>query len=120
MAPSPGEEVIYPGHPTVLAFLITQVFKTYEEAFVRTESNVYAALGSMDVPGAGGNVYAALDLLGRLHDGVPPKEALYIADNFWDRQSSQTTDNTDKWRAGQSQAERYKPRLLAMSAWWKP
>lgn len=114
-----SEAAVYPGHPITLAFVIVQVYPTFEEAFKKTEHGWPAALGSNDVPGAGGNVYMALDLLRNLQKGMSAKEAFAGADASWAACDNQGTRNVPRWREGQEQADRFKARLEASASWWK-
>ena len=62
---------VYPGHPITVAYLITRCFPNYEAAFAKSENSDYSnALSSSKIPGAGGNVRAAMELLHNLRDGT--------------------------------------------------
>lgn len=59
-----GEPAVYPGHPVVIAYLIMNRFASLEEATTTEPGATYnRALGSHDIPGAGGEVHMALNLL---------------------------------------------------------
>lgn len=123
-----GEFAVYPGHPVTLAYIITQVFDTYEEASGRScscGSGLHLcgkgwpnALGDSAVPGAGGNVYGALDLLARLHKGMSWDDAIKHAVDYWDRCDSQKTAYPKRHQEGQEQAEKFLQKLKDQSAWW--
>lgn len=124
-------DFVYPGHPVVIAYFVVSVFPTYDEAFKPTKHNLYCALGDSRIPGAGGCVYSALDVLWMLRKGKPFNEVMAFADETWDN-----TDNhknaggcyaKDKasrdrflkvWLSGQAQANTLKPELEKLSAWW--
>lgn len=133
---------VYPGHPVTVAYLITQIFPTYEEAFDTPEGVTYGgAIGSCKIPGAGGNVYEALDLLSRLRDGMPWSLAIKYANDSWfscDSQGSggyvygmegkqETEEEQNKreirykarWKKGQQQADKLQVRLAKQSDWWE-
>jgi hypothetical protein len=78
-----GEPVVYPGHPVALAVLIMAKYPSLEAA--ETGSHC-AALSDQDIPGAGGNVWMALDLL-RMCRQVPVSEALELIERRWNNQT---------------------------------
>lgn len=81
-----GGPVVYPGHPLVIAFLITHVFESLADAtFVDpTQTCAYsAALTSSAIPGGGGEVYQALDLLRLIQKGVTPTDAVAYIRERW-------------------------------------
>lgn len=109
-----AKEMVYPGHPVVIAYLITQQYPNYHAAAGRDPGSHYErALVSCEIPGAGSHVGAALDLLHFLCNGISWEMAINNADNFWE---AVTKGNTAIW--GQQQAEQIKPLLKAKSAWW--
>lgn len=131
---------IYPGHPVTIAYLIVNIFPTYESAFAKPDGSPYSsALGSCKIPGAGGNVSDALCLLKYLHDGIPWSLAIKDADDGWARCDGQakggyewgkkekTPEETqarikhyqDRWRKGQQQADKLKLKLFKLADWWK-
>lgn len=62
-----GEPVRYPGHPVVIAYLITQKYQSLNEASKKGISYPRAS-EDKDIPGAANSVYAALEFLYRLRD----------------------------------------------------
>lgn len=109
---------IYPGHPVTLALAIIGEYDTYEAAFEK-EPNTPAALGNSRIRGAGGNVYAALDLLASLRRGVPFKDAVAEADRYWARCDDNENRYPEKFAKGQEQADAYKEVLRSQRPWWK-
>lgn len=110
-----GEEAIYPGHPVTIAYIIICVFPTYEEAFAKG-IHCWAAIESVDIPGAGSSVYNALDMLRYLHNGIIDfDKAVEIAEHDWD---CLTSDSFSLFK-GQEQANRFKEKLREKSSWWK-
>lgn len=112
------EVAVYPGHPITLAWIITKVFPTFEEAFKTTEYNWAAALGSIDVPGAGGCVHNALHVLQMLQQGEPLETAFAFADDMWARTDTQKENDPKRWKEGQEQADKVKPLLRQRESWW--
>lgn len=106
---------MYPGHPSVVAYIITQKFKTYSEAFERKHTCPAAVL-SIEVPGASGSVYAALDMLRSLRMGRSLQDALDEADTYWRRNHR---GESERWQKGQEEADKIKPLLAEQKAWWK-
>jgi hypothetical protein len=103
---------VYPGHPITIAFYIIKTFRSFDEAFLYKDS----VLASPRVPGAAGNVWAALDLLAHLRGGRPIDDAFREADAYWERQRL----NQEKAVMGQVLADRHKPELMTMTSWWQP
>lgn len=113
-----GELAVYPGHAVTLALLITHAFPSLEAA--EAKGRVFpAALESNDIPGAGGNVYAALALLRNLRDGMLWEVAVRWADESWGACDNQALVNCLRWGKGQDQADRCKPLLQARAGWWQ-
>ena len=76
---------VYPGHPVRLAWIITQEFGSWDEATQNTAPDRTPwsdALTSDRVPGAGGNVHAALDFLKRVMEFGWDKAKSH-ADEYW-------------------------------------
>lgn len=122
---------VYPGHPITIAYIIVKVFPTYAAAFKNTEHNFCEALGSIDIPGAGGNVNNALHFLVQLHQRTPFERAVEVANSMWDNCDNQRegggifAPNEEsrqrflrRWEEGQAQAELVKPHLWACRDWW--
>lgn len=114
-----GEPAVYPGHAVTLALLITHAFPSLEAA-AATGKQFPRALESNNIPGAGGNVYVALDLLRRLRAGEVWEDAMWFADEAWSNCDSQLERNTKRWVEGQAQADRCKLLLAARASWWTP
>ncbi len=114
------EFAVYPGHPVTIAWVIVQAFPTFDSAFKNTEFDFPAALGSPDIPGAGGCVYGALDFLSSLRKGTCSEvEAFRRADEYWTTTDDNRTQYPEKWQEGQKQADRIKELLRAHRGWWK-
>lgn len=115
-----GEFAVYPGHPVVLGYILTNAYPSLAEALMPTEVNRHDALGNSNVPGAGGNVYMALDLLRNIVTGtLPIDRALEDADQRWADCDNQAKVDPDRWREGQEQADRFKAALKAQLETWK-
>ena len=123
---------IYPGHPITIAFCIMKAFPDYASAAEHPNNEAPAALASSRIPGAGGCVYNALQLLRSLRDGVSLKAAFEDADATWDRVDnhkdgggSYAKDEASRerylqtWKDGQAQADLIKPLFSGNEAWWQ-
>lgn len=108
-------DVVYPGHPLVIAYVISKVYTNPSAALEKTEHNAHHALGSLDVPGAGGEVWAAIDVIKGLRDGKSPDSVLQLADHRWEM----TTFNghKDAYVDGQLQADEVKTKLNEILTW---
>lgn len=109
-----GEHSVYPGHPVTVALEIMlayggEVSKAFEPSYdYKGDSrNCPDAVVSVDVSGAGGNVYLALDLLSFIHRGEKsPGEAIQWGMDEWKRMTLVGGDHRQNYEAGQEQAER--------------
>lgn len=116
-----GEPSVYPGHPTVLAYLILKLYEgRLEDAFGRGQQ--YAKIEEDErIPGAGGHASAGLDVILRVRVGMSIDHSLKWADNTWsacDGQRSGGYPSQDpermvaRWREGQEQADRFRERVV--------
>lgn len=117
---------IHPGHPVVIAFIITKVFPNYDAAAEKWPYGT-AAHTSLLVPGCSGSVSEALRLLQRLRNGADFDAVVADADASWALQKDSGYPHMDEearqkvrqnWEAGQEEAERYKGPLKAQMEWW--
>jgi hypothetical protein len=92
---------IYPGHPITLAVQIARAFPTFAAARAPSSHGWPEALSSDKVDGAGGNVYTALQALGKLRKGESIESVLAWADGC--REYPYRAD----WPAACEQARRY-------------
>jgi hypothetical protein len=114
-----GEHAVYPGHPVTLALCIVNNFPNWEAAIVK-KNDIEAAVGCIEIPGAGGNVYAALDILSQLRKGMPFDKAMERADYVWGQCDDHKAMNKPRYVTGQEQADRFKDKLKEHAAWWTP
>jgi hypothetical protein len=94
---------VYPGHCVTLAYLIMQAYPSLEVASSREDGapNPHA-LSNRSIPGAGGPVYAALDVLHHAFEhGVD--SALAYGDRIWEAETA--TGFNDRRQSGQLQAD---------------
>jgi len=129
------EFATYPGHPITLALVIVRTHESFAEANRKERDFVWPhAVGCNAVPGAGGNVHAAMNLLARWARNEAPLDKLFeLADNMWERCDGQkdgggsfAKNETERekfmkrWREGQDQADRFKgPLVEALKEWPK-
>lgn len=113
-----GKFSVYPGHPITIAYLITMEYASYEDATVPTKHGWCVAVGNSNIPGAGGNVHSAVDVLAKLKNGMSIDEVFAHADGNWSRCDSQEKSNPDRWREGQDQADLVKPKLREKIKTW--
>lgn len=104
------EDLIYPGHPMVLAYLIVRRYPTYQAAMERKDCGPPAALQDPDIPGSGGHIWTALECLELLHT-VPVDTVWKYANQSWQQLCS------NSYRiiipAGQAQADAIREKLLS-------
>jgi len=129
-----SDSSVYPGHPVTVAYLITRCFPNYKAAFQKdgTKWNYASALSSSKIPGAGGNVHAALDFLSYLRsEDITWEGAVKWADDYWATCDGQAKGGgsyakdkdaekrfIDRWKQGQEQADKIKPLLEERDFWW--
>lgn len=126
-----GEHAVYPGHPITLALLVVNNFASLDEAKSREGRTFPAALECSHIPGAGGNVYSALDFLHHLKH-LSWDDAVKIADDYWFNCDSQgkggypmpgRKHDPKYWikrcKEGQAQADRLKKQLQLKVKTWK-
>lgn len=112
-------DVVYPGHPVVVALCVVSRFDSYEKAIEPMSKGTPRALGDLHIPGSGGCVYLALELLKRLRNGSSWEDSIQWADEAWARVDDQRSRDKGRWKKGQDQADGLKPRLLKFKAWWQ-
>ena len=120
-----GEGLVYPGHPITVAFVITHVYDSYEGAVAPCPSGGGSchAVGNHDVPGAGSNVYLAVDLLKHYFvDGWSIEKCFEWADTAWGHVDGMAETKDPRWAErymkGLAQAARVKERLAARLREW--
>ena len=112
-----GRTTIYPGHPVVMALLITHLFDDLASAATPTEHGWSAAVGSSDIPGGGGEVASGLNLLIKVAAGeCSLDEAIAWGDERW--ALSKAGGHADRVEPGQCQAELAKPLLRTRLQTW--
>lgn len=116
-----GENAVYPGHPLTIAYLIINTYTSLAEAAKKSERTEFKdALSNGDIPGAGGNVYNALDFLDYVVNGrLSMKQAIGLANTMWANCDGQANGNIQRWKRGQEQADRILDRLTKQLEDWK-
>lgn len=111
------EGTVYPGHPVSIAYLVMRSFPDFATAATRTEGRTFpAALGSGSIPGAGSNVYAALDTLSHaLKYGIDA--GLAYGDDYWSGCAS-GCNYGERHAPGQQQADSIKAPFRELFATW--
>lgn len=96
---------IYPGHPlTIATAILTKYGANLDSAFETTVHRYPNALTDDDIPGAGGEVYLALDLLDSIRKGrLTVSEAIEDADKTWTYQRTEC-GYADKLEPGRQEA----------------
>jgi len=107
---------VYPGHPVVLAVMIMKKFASWKEASARTKYTFPAALGSQEIPGAGGAVYSALDVLKRIKLGISCEDALAEANRVW--KIERDNGYAHNYAEGQKKAEALIPLFKELIKSW--
>ena len=96
----------------MVAYLITLEYESLETAAAKKTDNCPHALSNGNIPGAGGNVYAALNLLHQVKRlKLSAEKAFEHADYYWSACSPQISQ-------GQAQANRIKARLQERLQTW--
>ena len=114
-----GGALVYPGHPVPLAYLIMCAYPDLETAMARDGDSPWpAALGNQAIPGGGGEVRAALNLLVAVRNGTPPAAAVAEASKRW--RNGGAGGHPAAVAPGQVQAEQVLARFLALLDVWLP
>ncbi len=114
-----GGTLVYPGHPVPLAYLIMHTYPDLESALARSDTSPWpAALGNQAIPGGGGEVRAALNLLLAVRNGTPPVAAVAKATEQWRR--GVAGGHPAAVAPGQAQADEVLKRFLAVLDRWLP
>jgi hypothetical protein len=103
-------DYIYPGHPITIAVAIMEDFTSLSLATEKGH-NAPKALESSSIPGAGGNVYSALDILKR-----PVDESINLADDIW--RSYCSNGFMDRYDSGVAEATALLPRYKMLREGW--
>ena len=107
--------IVYPGHPLALALLVTRVFPSLEAATFKS-GDYPRALSDCRIPGAGSNVYAALDLL-RCAKRNSVDAAIEYGATYW-RTSMESYPNAQRAVAGQQQADSIEAVFRSTAGTW--
>lgn len=116
-----GGDAVYPGHPVTVGLLIMRAFSTLAAAEDRGPEgkNFTAASRSSKIPGAGGSVATALDILRSVVRGnLTVEQAIERADDAWRHVDDQYARDPKRWQEGQTQADKLKARYIeALKVW---
>jgi hypothetical protein len=89
---------VYPGQPLVIACYILEKYSSLDEAN-KLGDRYPNALEDSDIPGAGGNIYGAIDLLYKIK-GTPLEDvkdlALMYSNDYWKSCDSMFSYNIEK------------------------
>ena len=111
-----GETAIYPGHCVTLAYLVMQAYPSLEAATFRKHGATCPdALSNGNIPGAGGPVYSALDVLKHAFThGV--ESAFAYGDKVWEGETA--NGYKDRREPGQTQADSIKSHFRELFQAW--
>lgn len=115
----PGEELVFPGHPLVLAVFVMKYFPSFEMAVDPKGAQQYLAALVSPIPGAGGQIHEALQFLEYIKKGVLTSDEVVIAANkAWAACDGIKVKNPKKFKAGQDQANKLEPEFLELVRTW--
>lgn len=103
------EQTIFPGHPLVIATIIMKHYPNLDEAFAKKEDHSFPnALEDQNIPGAGGNVYSALDALRYVRDGLMGiDKAVEFCNEVWASCDDNQRLHPEKYERGMAEAKEY-------------
>jgi len=115
--------IVYPGHPLVIAVHILENYESYDAANTYPEDkSAYqcpAALSDERIPGAGGCVYSALDILKCLKDGYwDVDKTIEEADKLWASIDGNAENHASVYGFGLEEAESLRDRFRAGVQKW--
>lgn len=113
-----GDYPVYPGHALVVAWEIMNVFPDAASALKRSDTNTACpeAVADGRISGAGGEVYAACELLKRAQAGESADALMDWADEIWI--SGSAGGHTKSVEPGMEQAAKLKPQFAERLAGW--
>lgn len=120
MSANGSTSFVFPGHPLIIAYFIVKKFPSLKAALEPSWEAGFgqrpvAAMASGDIPGGGGSVGAALDMLQSLASGVSFDDACWSANNQW---FGIGPADEHTLRRGEEQAETVRPALEeALKTW---
>lgn len=103
----------YPGHALVIATVIMEKYPSFAEVRNGEKYGFPEALGDDDIPGAGGCVYSALDVLAK----EDVEEAIALADYFW--RGACSGCYADRYNKGAEEAKDLEPLFREMRTKWR-
>jgi hypothetical protein len=110
--------LVYPGHPVCIALLVMLKYPDLETAVAKpSEDACYGnAVSDTDIPGAGANAHAGVEVLRRARS-QGAEEAFAYGETYW-RECASGENFGKNHDAGQQQAESIKERFLLMADRW--
>lgn len=114
---------VYPGHPLVIAVAIMEHYDSLEAANKRYRSpdgwSCPEALSDGRIPGAGGCVYSALDLLNHIRIGHRDIDGFVeAADELWGDIDGNVQNYPEKHKEGLDNAAQHQARFRELAAGW--
>lgn len=110
-------DVVYPGHPCLIAMQIMANFPTYNKAKQPVKEGWPSALSCNAVKGAGGAVYSGLAVVRQI-DAKPHEleEAFERGCEIWN--DARQSDHPDQREAGNQKAQEMKEDFMLMARRW--
>lgn len=101
--------MIFPGHPLVIATIIMKCYPSLDEAFIKKEGHDYPnALEDQNIPGAGGNVWFALDAIRYVREGLMSIDrAVEWCNEKWDQVDDNAVRKPERYFKGIEEAREY-------------
>lgn len=110
-----GQVFIYPGHFALIAYFIVNQYSSFEEANQGTPSGFPKALAEPSIPGAGGEVYMALNFLKDIVvDGKDAEETFLEYHSRW-----KAGGHTKNIESSKEQGAFFWKKLKPMLEMWK-
>lgn len=103
-------DYVYPGHPLTIAVAILEKYPSLAAAREKGK-NYPKALEDSAIPGAGGNVYAALEILNH-----PVESSIDRANFIWQQECADVY--ADRYDKGIAEAANLVPRYIELRKKW--
>ena len=111
-----GNDLVYPGHPLVLAAVVMHLYPSYSQASKKSaRANLPEAVADVHIPGEGKSLFAAMECLSNGNGGVSVDGMVMWAKSLWEPRQAQYPKTFEKCVA---QAEVFEATFRELASEW--